>query len=134
VLICEVNVGRVTKYLAIPDLATRLLVEIPEVAKMLSAEMLDCRSLRPGSLIDVETKSRHYQIEYLGGNSIRVSGHPEYCPYPVLAKLQGALGQDGTLELGSIVCGMKLSFVLANNHPVTTSRVVNVNIDTPQPQ
>ena len=100
---------------------------------MLSAEMLDCRSLVPGSLIDVETKSRHYRIEYLGGNSIRVSGHPEFCPDPVLASLQGAVDQDGALEVGCIACGMKLIFVLGNDHPITTSRVVNVSVDPPGP-
>lgn len=97
---------------------------------MLSAEMLDCKSLVPGSLIDVETKSRHYRIEYLGGNSIRVSGHPELCPDPVLGTLHGALDEDGGLELGCIGSGMKLIFVLGD-HPITTSRVVNVRVDEP---
>ena len=59
---------------------------------MLSTQLLDCRNLSPGSTIDVETKSRHYRIEYLGGNSVRVSGHPEFCPNPVMASLQGSLG------------------------------------------
>jgi hypothetical protein len=99
---------------------------------MLSGEMLGCKSLVPGSLIDVETKSRHYRIEYLGGNSIRVSGHPEFCPDPMPATLQGALDEDGALELGCIGCGMKLIFVLGDEHPITTSRVVNVSVDEPR--
>jgi len=33
---------------------------------------VDLNSLRPGSMIDVETKSRHYHIECLGGDKIRV--------------------------------------------------------------
>ena len=41
--------------------------------------------LSPGSQIDVETKSHHYHIECLGGNAIRIHGHPEYCPMPVVA-------------------------------------------------
>ena len=45
---------------------------------MTTAELVDSHSLAPGSRIDVETKSRHYQIECLGGNAIRISGHPEY--------------------------------------------------------
>src|ERR1700688_1775005 len=75
---------------------------------MLSTQLLDCRNLVPGSLIDVETKSRHYRIEYLGGNSIRVSGHPEFCPQPVMGSLQGSLDRDGTLEIGFIACGMRM--------------------------
>ena len=40
---------------------------------MTSAELVDCNSLAPGSRIDVETKSRHYQIECLGGNALPIS-------------------------------------------------------------
>jgi len=98
---------------------------------MLSTQLLDCRNLIPGSRIDVETKSRHYRIEYLGGNSIRVSGHPEFCPDPVPASLQGSLDQDGCLEQGFIACGMKLIFVLGGVQPITTSRVVHVSVEQP---
>jgi hypothetical protein len=98
---------------------------------MLSTEMLDCKNLVPGSLIDVETKSRHYRIEYLGGNSIRVSGHPEFCPNPVIASLQGSLDEDGAMELGCIGCGMRLIFLLDDVHPITTSRVLHVRVDEP---
>ena len=98
---------------------------------MLATELLDCKSLIPGSMIDVETKSRHYRIEYLGGNSIRVSGHPEYCPEPVPGSLHGALDQDGCLEMGCIACGMKLIFVLNDDKPITTSRVMHVSVEQP---
>src|SRR5579863_6099599 len=83
-------------------------------------------SLRPGSLIDVETKSRHYLIECLGGSAIRISGHPEYCLTPVPAYLHG-----------SIEPGMKVMFFLNGTRPVTTSRVVGIHVDQPaaiQPQ
>ena len=99
---------------------------------MLSTQLLDCKDLIPGSMIDVETKSRHYHIEYLGGNSIRVSGHPEFCPEPVPASLHGALDQDGCLELGFIACGMKLIFVLGDDQPITTSRVTHVSFEQPE--
>ena len=98
---------------------------------MLSTQLLDCKSLIPGSMIDVETTSRHYHIEYLGGNSIRVSGHPEFCPDPVPASLHGSLDQDGCLEQGCIACGMKLIFVLDGDHPITTSRVMHVSVEQP---
>jgi len=96
----------------------------------IAKEMLDCKDLLPGSLIDVETTSRHYRIEYLGGTDIRVSGHPEYCPQPVPAKFQGSVDPEGVLELGFIGCGMRLIFLL-ENHPMTTSRVVNFHVERP---
>jgi hypothetical protein len=99
-------------------------------------EGVDLRSLRPGSLIDVETKSRHYHIECLGGDAIRISGHPEYCPQPVPAHLQGAIDNKGEVESGVIEPGMRLLLLLNDDHPITTSRVVsvhvNVHVDPPQ--
>ena len=102
---------------------------------MIPSEVLggvDLKSLPPGSLIDVETKSRHYQIECLGGNAIRISGHPDYCPSPVPAQLQGSIDQEGELELGLIGNGMRMKFFLDDHRPVTTSRVVSVHVDQPK--
>jgi hypothetical protein len=103
---------------------------------MTSAELIDCKSLVRGSFIDVETKSRHYHIECLGGNAIRISGHPDYCPDPVPAQVHGSFNQEGELELGLIGRGMRL-MVFLNDRPVTTSRVLHVHVDQPaaaQPQ
>jgi len=98
---------------------------------MESTEMLDCNHLLPGSLIDVETKSRHYRIECLGGCAIRVSGHPQYCPEPVPASFQGSVDQQGVLEQGFIGRGMRMIFLLDDVRPVTTSRVLHVRIKSP---
>jgi hypothetical protein len=98
---------------------------------MMSTEMLNCNDLAPGSLIDVETKSRHYRIECLGGTAIRVSGHPDYCPEPVPASLQGSVDHDGTLEVGFIGCGMRLIFLLDDIRPITTSAILHVRVEQP---
>jgi hypothetical protein len=107
---------------------------------MISSELfqgVDLKSLRAGSLIDVQTNSRRYRIEFLGGNTIRISGHPEYCPDPELAQLHGSIDNEGVVEVDLIEPGMRLVFVLSNHRPVTTSRVLTVNVDQPnavQPQ
>jgi hypothetical protein len=77
-----------------------------------SAELVDCRSLKPGSVIDVETKSRLWQVECLGGDQVRISGRPLYCPRPVSAHLEGSLNPDGSLDCGLIECGMRLLFLV----------------------
>jgi hypothetical protein len=100
---------------------------------MTSAEVVDCTSLASGSVIDVETKSRHYRIECLGGNAISISGHPEYCPEPVSARLHGSVGKHGALEFGVIGRGMRLRFLLDERQPVTTTRVVRLRVDRPKP-
>ena len=92
---------------------------------------ISLQDLRPGTLIDVETKSRHYRIEYLGGTAIRISGHPDYCPTPTPGHLHGSIANDGTLEFGQIEPGMKLMFLLNGNRPVTTSRIVSVRVAKP---
>jgi hypothetical protein len=107
-------------------------LEGPEVQEGVELKSLRPGSLIPGSLIDVETKSRHYHIECLGGEEIRISGHPKYCPEPVPAYLQGSLDPEGALESGLIEPGMRLLVLLNNDHPVTTSRVVSVHVDPPK--
>lgn len=92
---------------------------------------MNLQDLRPGTLIDVETKSRHYRIEYLGGTAIRISGHPDYCPTPTPAHLHGSIANDGTLEFGQIEPGMKLMFFLNDNRAVTTSRIMSVRVANP---
>jgi len=92
---------------------------------------VDLNTLKLGSWIDVETKSRHYHIECLGGSEIRISGHPEYCPQPMPAQLQGSIGQEGELAWGSIQPGMKLMFFLNGDRPVRTSKIISVKVDQP---
>jgi hypothetical protein len=89
-------------------------------------------SLSPGCLIDLETKSRHYRIEYLGGDTFRISGHPEHCPRPVSAQLKGSINEHGVLEPGLIKCGMRIMFRLNEHLSITTSTVVSIQIDHPQ--
>ena len=98
-----------------------------------STQGVDIQNLSPGSLLDVETKSRHYHIECLGGNTMRISGHPQYCPDPVVAELAGSVDREGTYETGCIIPGKHLVFLLGHDRPVTTSRVLSVHLDNPSP-
>lgn len=97
---------------------------------MNTTEFVDFKCLAPGALIDVETRNRHYQIECLGGTAIRISGHPDYCPDPVSAQLQGS-SKQGVLEPTLLGCGMHLRFVLPDLRPVMTSRVLTLHVDQP---
>jgi len=81
---------------------------------------VDLNSLRPGSVIDVETQTRHYHIECLGENDTRISGHPEYCPEPVRAHVKSP-----------IEAGRGLTFLVNDNRPVTTTMVLNFRVRQP---
>src|SRR5438270_7851613 len=100
---------------------------------MTSAEYVDFANLACGIRVDVETKNRHYLIECLGGNAIRISGHPEYCPSPVFGQLQGSSDKAGVLEPGLIGRGKYLRFLLDDHRPVTTSRVLSVHLGQGEP-
>jgi len=102
-----------------------------ETPSEIRAGGVELKKLTPGSLIDVETKSRHYQIEFLGGNAIRISGHPEYCPAPVKAQLQGSVDREGVLEVGLIGRGRRLKFFLDDHRPVTTTRIIDYHVAPP---
>ena len=98
-----------------------------------TAEVLDevdISSLDKGSVIEVETKSRHYRIEYLGGDEAWISGHPKLCPTPVRAQIDGSIGRSG-IEPGSIKQGMHLVFkLLGDNVPVTTSEITGIRAES----
>jgi hypothetical protein len=89
---------------------------------MTSTELVDCNNLPPGSVLMVETRNRQYQIECLGGSSIRISGHPEYCPTPVTGLLQ----KDSVIERGR-----HLHFLLGDHRPVMTSRIMRLRVQRP---
>src|ERR1051326_6627321 len=92
-------------------------------------EQVDLDSLDKGSVIDVETKSRHYRIQYLGGDQALISGHPKLCPTPVRAQIDGSIGRGG-IEPGSIRQGMHLVFRRLDDHvPVTTSEITGIRAE-----
>jgi len=86
-------------------------------------------ALSAGSTIDLETKSRHYRIEYLEGDRIRICGHPRWCPAPTLARLCGSRGGSNEFAEGYIGCQMRLVFERLEDHvPVTTSEVTVIRV------
>ena len=94
-------------------------------------DWVDLKSMSPGAQLDVETRSRHYHIECLGGNAMKISGHPEYCPTPVVAELQGSTTPNGTFESGAIKPGNHLVFLLGKHLPVTTSKILRILVNRP---
>lgn len=99
-----------------------------------SADLLEgisLKSLHVGSVIDLETKNHHYKIEYLGGEKAWISGHPAFCPRPVMVQVQGSIGHSA--ESGFIGHGMRLVFRrLDDSRPVTTSEIKGVKVVEPR--
>jgi hypothetical protein len=93
-----------------------------------ATEGIYLRNLDPGAILDVETKSRHYKIEYVGGDEVLISGHPSLCPAPVSAQLRGSLKSSGEVQPGFLGMGLRLAFRRLNDDlPVITSAVQDIH-------
>jgi len=104
-----------------------LMREVPMIENAELRDGISLTSLHAGSVIDLETKNRHYRLEYLGGDKAWISGHPRLCPRPVMVHVDGSIGRS--METGFIGPGMHLMFRrLDDPRPVTTSEITGVRI------
>jgi hypothetical protein len=86
--------------------------------------------LNPGSIIDLETKSRKYRLEYVNGDVVRVSGHASICPDPREMHLRGSMRGLEELEPGYIAPGMRLVLDKPEEGlSVTTSEVISIRVN-----
>jgi len=92
-------------------------------------EGLFLTSLAQGTVVDLFTRNRGYRIEYLGGDRVRISGHPQLCPYPTLARVDGSQKVSGEITRGFIARTERLVFRLADNErPVVTSEITDIRV------
>jgi len=94
---------------------------------------VDLSTLAVGARIEVTTKSRVYQLENRGDGKALISGHPEYCPQPVLVNFVGSTCGTPMIKLHFIGRGMKMEF----RHPefalLRSSRVQEIHELNPAP-
>ena len=89
--------------------------------------------LHRGTVIDLKTQNRRYRIEYLGEDRVRVCGHPQWCPRPIVARLEGSLQNSGAFEPDFVGRGMHLVFERSDDlPPVTTSEVRDISLVEPR--
>lgn len=86
-----------------------------------------------GAALLVETENRHYHLINHGAGRALISGHPEYCPDPVLVTIDGSNWGGSMLKLAFIGRGMRLEFRHPLHRTIMTSRIVNIRqLDSPQ--
>jgi len=84
-------------------------------------------SLPEGTVLEMQTKNHQYRILNQGrGGHVLISGHPEFCPSPLRARINGSTWGGSMLKMGFIGRGMRLEFVPARGKVITTSRVIDV--------
>lgn len=87
---------------------------------------LDLNVMPKGAEAEVETRHTTYRFEYLGDGKAVISGHPQFCPQPVLVDLFGSV-LGGQAKIMVVQPGMKMLFSHPSFGVVSTSRVLRVH-------
>lgn len=78
------------------------------------------QDLEPGSILRMDTENTCYEIVVMHGGSVYLSGHPRYCPQPVLVTIAGSTWGGSMLKVRFIGRGMRLEF----RHPGYATPIV----------
>ena len=84
------------------------------------------RDVIPGTVLEVFTQNRAYIIQYQGCGQALISGHPVFCPEPLLVNIHGSTWGGSMLKERFIGRGMCLEFAPPTNQAITTSMIVEV--------
>jgi hypothetical protein len=79
-----------------------------------------------GGVLEVETAHRTYVIENRGDGRMLISGHPKFCPEPVLVKFSGSTWGHSMLKLRFIGRGMFLEYRHPDWGMIRTSRIQEI--------
>jgi len=67
----------------------------------------------PSTVLQIHTQHHCYTMLPLGGGSALISGHPQYCPEPILVVIAGSTWGGSMLKRRFVGRGMRLEF----HHP-----------------
>ena len=84
------------------------------------------RDLPCGAQIEVWTRNHCYRILKQNAGEAFISGHPDFCPDPVLVQLDGSNWGGSMLKQGFIGRGMRLEFRHPVFHVITTSPIAEI--------
>jgi hypothetical protein len=84
------------------------------------------RDLPPGTVLQVQTRNRMYTIVSESDGYAWISGHPTYCPDPVLVNIHGSTWGGSMIKERFIGRGLHLEFGHPDFCVITTSRIVDI--------
>ena len=84
------------------------------------------RDVPPDTVLEVETQNHTYRLVLKGWGQALISGHPEFCPDPVLVQIHGSTWGGSLIKQSFIGRGMHLEFRHPDFMPITTSRILDV--------
>jgi len=126
--------GRLSANITIEARAADLFVPHPNFAPAVNRNVVQSeveggvhlQDVPPDTVLEVETRNHTYTIVPRGSGRALISGHPKFCPDPVLVQIQGSTWGGAMLKQAFIGRGMHLEF----RHPVylsvTTSPILDV--------
>ncbi len=82
--------------------------------------------LPDGAELEVETVNRCYRLQIRGRGEVLISGHPRFCPEPVLVKIHGSTWGGSILRRLFIGRGLRLEFRHPEHMTIVTSRIVDI--------
>lgn len=82
--------------------------------------------LPDGSALEVKTENRAYVLVIQGPGKALISGHPKFCPDPVLVSIHGSSWGGSMLKVAFIGRGMHLEFQHPEYQTITTSRILDI--------
>jgi hypothetical protein len=86
------------------------------------------------TVLEIETSNRCYTAEVLGQGEVLISGHPRYCPEPVLVAVAGSSWGGSLLKVDFVGRGMHLEFHHPDyDAPIVTSRIRDIRECPHQP-
>jgi len=90
---------------------------------------VDLRDLPAESTLEVETRNRAYILVMQSDCHAWISGHPEFCPEPVLVQINGSNWGGSMIKTAYLGRGMRLEF----RHPgfeglIVTSTICDIRL------
>ena len=83
--------------------------------------------LPPATVLEIRTQHHCYQVVVLGDNKAIISGHPRYCPEPVLVAIAGSTWGGSMLKRRFVGRGMHLLFRHPQyQKPIVTSAIQEI--------
>ena len=85
------------------------------------------QDLPPDTVLEIQTQHHCYTAVLLVDNSVLISGHPQYCPQPVVVAIAGSTWGGSMLKRRFVGRGMHLEFCHPEYQtPIITSRVKEI--------
>jgi hypothetical protein len=84
------------------------------------------RELPDGSTLEIDTENRSYRLVLTNDGRAWISGHPKFCPEPVLVSIHGSSWGGSMIKLAFIGRGMHLEFRHPDHQTITTSRILDI--------